>query len=179
MFGILLNGSLMNIKLVPPCPSYTELFHKWRGEGNTIKFNPIMPMSLDEARDLLEISPKSLSPLAEFSTHRWFISFQGEVVGVVSLTEVNLKAGTGQIGYTIGEAHQGKGIATEALKLWINLLFETTELKKLTALVNEQNTASLRVMEKCGYAKEDFLKDHFLIQNKPSNQIKFGLLKPN
>jgi RimJ/RimL family protein N-acetyltransferase len=168
----------MNIKLLPPSPSYAEFFHRWRGESNTIKFNPVKAMSLDEARELLENAPKSLCPLAEASTHRWFISLQNEIVGVVSLTEVSLNAGTGQIGYTIGETHQGRGIATAALKLWTDLLFEKTDLIKLTALVNEENTASLRVMEKCGYARESFLKDHFLIQNKPSNQILFGLLRP-
>lgn len=167
----------MNIKLVPPCPSYTELFHKWRGESNTIKFNPVTAMSLAEARELLTNAPKSLSSLQDSSTHRWFISFEDTIVGVVSLTEVSLVIGTGQIGYTIAESHQGKGIATAALKLWTKQLFESTELIKLTALVNEQNIASLRVIEKCGYTREGIFKDHILVQNKPTNQILFGCLK--
>jgi ribosomal-protein-alanine N-acetyltransferase len=167
----------MNIKLVPACLSFTEVFHKWRGETNTVKFNPVVTLSLEEAREVLAKAPKTLQPLQEASTHRWFVDYHGKPVGVVSLTEVSVSMGTGQIGYTIGADHQGRGIATAALRLWTQLLLEKTNLRKLTALVNEHNGASLRVLEKCGYKREGFLREHFMIQGKASNQVVFGILR--
>lgn len=167
----------MNIQLVPPSASFATVFHKWRGEKDSVRFNPLKPMSLDQAQEILASSPKILSPLQDASTHRWFILVQDEVVGVVSLTEVNNMMSTGQIGYTIGANYQGRGIATIGLQLWTKLLFESTNLRKLTAMVNEHNGASLRVLEKCGYKKEGFLREHYLIHGEPSNQVLFGLLR--
>jgi RimJ/RimL family protein N-acetyltransferase len=52
------------------------------------------------------------------------------------------------VGYWLGSEFWGRGIATEALKQFV------TEIKErpLTASVAEHNVASIRVLEKCGFA---------------------------
>ena len=134
-------------------------------------------MSLEEVRSGLLKAPASLNKLDEGITYRWFIELQEKIVGTVSLSEVNLMMGYGEIGYTVGETNQGNGIATQALNLWTAMLFQNTDLRKLTALVAENNIGSLRVLEKAGYKKEGILRDHYLIQGKPTSQIVFGILR--
>jgi RimJ/RimL family protein N-acetyltransferase len=59
-----------------------------------------------------------------------------------------------EIGYWLGEAHWGRGIATEALRAMTEHAFATFDLCRLHAGVFEWNSASMRVLEKAGYTLE-------------------------
>ncbi len=48
----------------------------------------------------------------------------------------------------------GKGYATEATKRLLKFAFEETPLEELVATIDPQNTASRRVLEKCGLVHE-------------------------
>jgi [ribosomal protein S5]-alanine N-acetyltransferase len=142
-----------------------------------LKFNPVKTRTLEELEEGLLKAPVSLNPLDKTVAHRWFISLDGDIVGTVSLSEINIMMGTAEIGYMIGEVYFGRGIATAALKLWTSMIFELTDIRKLTASVAEQNIASIRVLEKVRYKKEGLLREHYLVQNKPTNEVVFGLLR--
>lgn len=167
----------MIIKILPPSIEYAHLLHQWRNEPVTLKFNPVKTRTLEELQEILRISPVTLDPLDKTVAHRWFISLDDDIVGTVSLSEINVMMGTAEIGYMVGKAHHGRGIATAALKLWTSMIFELTDIRKLTASVAEQNIASIRVLEKVGYKKEGFLREHYLVQNQPTNEVIFGLLR--
>ena len=51
------------------------------------------------------------------------------------------------IGYWIGREHWGKGVATSALGMFVDLLGE----RPLFAHVAKHNLGSIRVLEKCGF----------------------------
>jgi RimJ/RimL family protein N-acetyltransferase len=55
------------------------------------------------------------------------------------------------VGYWIGREHWGRGIATAALRAFI----EEDRSRPLHALVATQNLGSIRVLEKCGFARSD------------------------
>jgi len=59
-----------------------------------------------------------------------------------------------EIGYWLGEAHWGRGIATEAVRAITEYAFVTFDLCRLHAGVFEWNPASMRVLEKAGYELE-------------------------
>jgi RimJ/RimL family protein N-acetyltransferase len=61
---------------------------------------------------------------------------------------------TGEIGYWVGEAHWGRGIATRALRAASLYAFSTLGLERLEASVFEWNPASARVLEKAGFQRE-------------------------
>lgn len=68
----------------------------------------------------------------------------GEMVGYVARFHIE---DTAHVGYWIARAHWGRGIATRALAL----LIEEAPARPLFARVARSNTASLRVLEKCGF----------------------------
>ncbi len=166
-----------DIQLAPASTDYAKVFYQWRNESHTRKYNPIRDFSLREVRYNLAKSATSLKTLEESVSYRWFIMLEKNLVGTISLGEVNLTMKLAEIGYMIGEAHYGKGIATAALKKWTEFVFANTDLRKLTASVAEENFPSIRVLEKVGYKKEGLLKEHYLINDKPVNQAIFGLLR--
>ena len=92
----------MNIKIIPPNVEYAQLFFQWRNEASTLKFNPVRPRTLEELKETLSNSPISLVPLDKTVAHRWFVNFEGKVVGTVSLSEISAMMETAEIGYMIG-----------------------------------------------------------------------------
>ena len=64
------------------------------------------------------------------------------------------------LGYRIHPNFWGKGLATEASVACLNYGLNELELLKINAIVNTQNTQSLKVISKVGFDyKESFLED--------------------
>ena len=59
--------------------------------------------------------------------------------------------GVPELGYWVGAAYRGKGFATELARAMVDYVFETTDAEKLNASCRVTNTASRRVVEKCGF----------------------------
>lgn len=56
-----------------------------------------------------------------------------------------------ELGYTLGRAHWGRGLATEAAGLCVEAAFGPLDLPRLVALVDRRNPASVHVLEKLGF----------------------------
>lgn len=65
----------------------------------------------------------------------------------------------GDVGYWLGSKHWGAGLGTEALRLVGILAFTSLEARALYAQVFEGNAASLRILEKNGYAEDPAARD--------------------
>ncbi|MBR6966967.1 MAG: GNAT family N-acetyltransferase [Ruminococcus sp.] len=59
--------------------------------------------------------------------------------------------GTAEIGYGISEEYQNNGYATEAVKAILEWAFSHPEVTAVEAETDPENTASKRVLEKCGF----------------------------
>ena len=72
------------------------------------------------------------------------IMFDGQVAGNIVSWE---SSGEWDVGYWIGKEYWGKGIATRALALFLDLV----KTRPLYARVVRHNIGSRRVLEKCGF----------------------------
>ena len=82
-----------------------------------------------------------------------------QVIGnIFQISRPNAYMRSSEIGYAIGKKHWNKGYMSEALKVFINLLFESGVHKVFACHISE-NKASGRVMEKCGMIYEGRRKD--------------------
>lgn len=61
---------------------------------------------------------------------------------------------TAEVGFWLGAAYWGRGIATRAVVALGDWLFASTDLERLEAVVFETNPASARVLEKAGFTLE-------------------------
>jgi RimJ/RimL family protein N-acetyltransferase len=82
--------------------------------------------------------------LADANTILRTILFRGQVAGSVVCWE---QSGSRNVGYWLGRDYWGRGIATAALR---QFLADVTS-RPLYAHVARHNTASIRVLEKCGF----------------------------
>ena len=72
------------------------------------------------------------------------ISYDGEVAGYILSWEME---GEREVGYWLGKAYWGKGIATQALAEYISIV----KIRPLMSHVARHNIGSRRVLEKCGF----------------------------
>ena len=88
------------------------------------------------------------------------IESHGVFVGSIAIApQDGWKNHSAEIGYWLGETYWGQGIATTALAQMNALAFSNTHCTKLFAPVLGPNTASMRVLEKCGYVLEGIFKN--------------------
>lgn len=81
----------------------------------------------------------------------WLIQCDDTVVGHAHLWAAKRPAGIVEVGWTIGKAHWGKGIATEAARMVIDHGFRRLGVPAIFAIVHQNNAASMRVAEKLGF----------------------------
>ncbi len=74
------------------------------------------------------------------------ILFDGQVAGNIVSWQQDDKR---EVGYWLGKEYWGKGIATRALAEFLNHVTQ----RPLYAHVAKHNLASIRVLEKCGFAR--------------------------
>ena len=60
----------------------------------------------------------------------------------------------GVIGYTLGRAHQGRGLATEAVRAVLDLAFHRLGLHRVSASADGDNHRSLALLERLGMRRE-------------------------
>ena len=97
-----------------------------------------------------------------------------ECIGEISI-HLDDKTSGGQIAYWIGESHWNNGYATEAIRSVLNFGFERLHLDIIYATVDEENNASIKVLEhnnlnKTGYTGK-ILRYSIRNENTPTHKI--------
>ena len=165
------------MKLVSPDPEYAEAFASWRRDADTIRYNPLAASSTEALRERLAKAGSDLTQLERSESFMWFIELDGNIVGQVNLQSINRMMLTAEVGYMMDPKMRSRGLATEGLKSLVQDVFAKTNLRKLIAYVHEENLASRRVLNKVGFREEGLLREHYLINGKPANEVIYGLLR--
>lgn len=107
------------------------------------------------------------------------IDYNGEYVGNISLIPCeDIYRMSAEIGYFIGEPYWNKGIVTTAVKLIIDYGFNHLGIVRIQTGIFEYNTASQRVLEKCGFVKEGVFRKSVYKQGKLWDEVRYAILKP-
>ncbi|MCR4713501.1 MAG: GNAT family N-acetyltransferase [Treponemataceae bacterium] len=72
-------------------------------------------------------------------------------IGYVQLCQID--DGSWEIGYHIAKQFTGQGYATEAVKAFLPAMAQKLNIKEVYGICLAENTASVRVLEKCGFVQ--------------------------
>ena len=75
---------------------------------------------------------------------------EGEYAGYVQLVPAE---GGWEIGYHTVQGHTGKGYATETVLAFLPCMMARLGLQEVAGICDAENTASIRVLEKCGFQR--------------------------
>ena len=98
-------------------------------------------------------------------------------VGLQLMTDVNRRSA--EIGYWLGAAYWGRGIATEAITLVTDWAFGAHRLLRLFAQPYAANLASRRVLEKAGYELEGTMRRSAIKDGEVRDQRLYARLRPS
>jgi RimJ/RimL family protein N-acetyltransferase len=82
-----------------------------------------------------------------------------------------------EVGYWLAKPYWGRGIMTAVVHRLCEFAFAEFGLVKITAHVFAGNVASARVLEKCGFVQEDYLRRHYFKDGRYLDSRLFSLLK--
>uniref|UniRef100_A0A0E0KK42 N-acetyltransferase domain-containing protein n=1 Tax=Oryza punctata TaxID=4537 RepID=A0A0E0KK42_ORYPU len=82
-----------------------------------------------------------------------------------------------ELGYVVARAHWGKGVATAAVKRVVATVFGEVEgLERVEALVDVDNAASRRVVEKAGFRREGVLRRHYWHKGRVRDLVMYSFI---
>jgi RimJ/RimL family protein N-acetyltransferase len=99
------------------------------------------------------------------------------MIGEVSLIWRDAANRQGEIGYIFNPAHHGRGYATEAARVLLDLGFGELGLHRIYARCAAANTASWRVMERLGMRREAHLRENMFVKGVWDEELIYALLE--
>jgi RimJ/RimL family protein N-acetyltransferase len=85
-------------------------------------------------------------------------SHDGEFLGLGLYVRIEEQGQEGEIGYVVGPAARGRGVATRTLQLLTEWGFSQLGMKRIELWIDTSNTGSKRVAERAGYVLEGVLR---------------------
>jgi RimJ/RimL family protein N-acetyltransferase len=87
---------------------------------------------------------------------------RGEFLGFAAIVDLDLEGRQGEIGYVVTPDARGRGVATRGLRLVTGWALDELGLLRVELHIDPENTASIRVAERCAYVREGVLRSlHF------------------
>jgi len=131
------------------------------------------PYTIDDAHAWIA-SIVDVAPVRNFA-----IEVGGSAAGGIGVAPfADVHARSAEIGYWLAEEHWGRGIATEAVRAATSYAFGSLGVVRVQAAVFAWNEASMRVLEKCGYAREGVLAKSVFKDGELIDSVLYAILAP-
>jgi [ribosomal protein S5]-alanine N-acetyltransferase len=92
----------------------------------------------------------------------WAITLKNnpKLIGIIGHYKIKPEHYRAEIGYMLLPEYHGKGIVSEAIKEVVNYGFQVMKLHSIEAIIDPENFASEKVLQKNGFVKEAHLKEN-------------------
>ncbi|MFM9331091.1 GNAT family N-acetyltransferase [Paenibacillus mesotrionivorans] len=94
-------------------------------------------------------------------TYQWGIQLGDELIGSVSIVNVNDYDQKAVLGYCLARKYWSNGYTTEAVRAVVRYMLSEIGLNRIEASHSVNNMASGRVLEKSGFVLEGHAKDYY------------------
>ena len=132
--------------------------------------------SVAEVEDII----RAHAPEIRGGRTKWWVvatSVGGPAIGECDLSEIDHHHRRAEVGFLFLRAHWGQGYALEAMRAVVAHAFETLRLERLWPRCHNGNHASMRLLEKLGFACEGRLRAQILRDGKRRDCLLYGRLK--
>jgi RimJ/RimL family protein N-acetyltransferase len=162
------------LTLRPVASDDAEAFFAWRSRPDAVRYMYQPPW--DRATADLKLRTWSSAPFEDVGDVLVLaVELDGDVIG-----ETLLKWAAGprqaEIGYAVHPDVGGLGLATEAARATLGLAFSAYGFHRVFARIDEDNVASVRVVERLGMRQEARLLENDLRDGVWSNEVVYAIL---
>lgn len=114
----------------------------------------------------------------ERSVFRAIIDVDGNSIGTIILSDIDMRSGTAEIHIKLAKnSERGKGYGTDAVLALLKYSFDELRLNCVYCRVKEDNIASQKLFEKCGFIKEGCLRSRVYRNGRYYNFYEYSILK--
>jgi ribosomal-protein-alanine N-acetyltransferase len=147
-----------------------------RSDPETMKFIP-RPL-VKTIEDALEHIAMIDGKIATNEGINWAITLKGssKLIGIIGHYRIKPEHYRAEIGYMILPEYNGKGIVSEAIKVVIKYGFEVMQLHSIEAVIDPENYASAKVLEKNEFVKEAHFKENTFYEGRFLDSVIYSKL---
>jgi aminoglycoside 6'-N-acetyltransferase len=129
-----------------------DAFHAYRADAGLARFQGWSPMTPDDARAFVA----EVADVQALQAGDWIQLAIADVADDTLVGDLGLfleaDGHEAEVGFTLARGAHGRGHATRAVALALRLVFDTSPAARVRAITDERNTASVRVLERAGFA---------------------------
>lgn len=136
----------------------SQMYQNWATDGEVTQYLTWPAHeSIEVTKTILNLWMESY---LDHEFYQWAVELKEtqEVIGSISLMNIDNHNEKGEIGYCIGKAWWNQGIMTEALRAILDTSFNQIGFNRIMARHHIDNKASGQVMQKCGLSYEGTLR---------------------
>jgi ribosomal-protein-alanine N-acetyltransferase len=158
-------------------PEDREAIFEIRSDREVMKYIPRpVAQTLADATTHIETV---LALLHENNGITWAIEEkQGkQLIGTIGFWRFEKENYRAEIGYILHPKWQNKGVMHEALSVTIPFAFEQIQLHSIEAVIDPENIASAKLLEKNKFRREGFFKENCFFEGKFLDAAVYSLVK--
>ena len=150
-----------------------------RGNPETMKYIP-RPLA-KTIEDALEHIAMIEDKIVYNTGINWGITIKGnlKIIGIIGHYRISPENHRAEIGYMSFPKFNGKGYMSEAIKAVVAYGFEQMNLHSIEAIIDPENIASERVLQKNGFVKEAHILENEYFEGKFWDTVIYSMLKRN
>lgn len=147
-----------------------------RSNPEIMKYIP-RPLAKNE-EEALEHLALIDSGLEKNEAINWAITIRGnsKLVGIIGFYRTKHEDYRSEIGYMLLPEVHGKGIASEAVEIVVEFGFNEMKLHSIEAVIDPENIASEKVLQKNGFIKEGHFKENGFFDGKFIDSVIYSRL---
>lgn len=100
----------------------------------------------------------------------------GPLIGTGGFWNIDAGSAFAELGYELGRDFQGQGLMSEAVRAMLDYGFGRMGLHRVEALPLEENSSSIRLLERLGFRQEGHLRQRIFFDGRRIDQRMYSLL---
>lgn len=166
------------LDLRPHLESDLEVFHAIRSDPEVARYLYEDALTPAQSREKLaaRLGVRELAAENDWLAAVIVERASGAVVGDVALNLRSIEHRTGEIGFIVHPAHQGRGYATEAARTLLDWGFRDFGFHRVIGRTEARNAASARVLERLGMRLEAHLVENEWVKGEWQSELQYAIL---
>jgi RimJ/RimL family protein N-acetyltransferase len=157
---------------------HAEAFYAYRSDAETNKYQGWIPYALEDCKHFIKNRiAKQINEDDSWFQFAIILKDTNTLVGDLGVHFIENNQHQVEIGCTISKEFHQNGIASEALIAVIDYLFSDLKKHRITASIDPNNIASIKMVEKIGFRKEAHFKESLLVNGVWTDDVIYAVLE--
>lgn len=148
----------------------------WMGDPEVVRYQLYETRDAEQVAEHIAKSAVATTLADKGDWVEFAIQFGDRVIGLVYFTISSIEDRTGEAGWALTRAFQGRGFAAEAARAVLDLAFGELSLHRVYAELDPRNDASVALCLRLGMRHEAHFVEHMMFKGEWADTAIYGIL---